>query len=170
MIPFIRQQEQDKLRDEIWEKSISIVFDGTTHVCEPLVLVIRFVDEQWCIQQRVAKMMLLAKSMTGEELARELIVCISTELGITNDRFLASMHDRASVNNVAMHTLKVLYPSVIDIGCFSHMLDIVGDKFLTSILNEFMKGWIGMFSRSPKTKLAWRTKTDIPVPTYSATR
>ena len=170
MIPFIRQQEQERLRDEIAGKSISVVFDGTTHVCEALVLVIRFVDEQWCIHQRVAKMMLLAKSMAGEELARELIVSLSTELGITNDRFVASMHDRASVNNVAMQTLKVLYPGVIDIGCFSHMLDIVGDKFHTPILNEFIKGWIGMFSRSPKTKLAWRTKTGIPVPTYCATR
>lgn len=44
------------------------------------------------------------------------------------------------------------------------MLNIVGDKFL----NQFIKGRIGMFSRSPKTKLAWKTKTGIPVPSYSA--
>ena len=42
--------------------------------------------------------MLLAKSMSAEELARELILCLSTELGITGDRLIASMHDRVSVN------------------------------------------------------------------------
>lgn len=40
----------------------------------------------------------------------------------------------------------------------------------TPNLDEFMKGWIGMFTRSPKTKLAWKTKTSLPVPTYSTTR
>lgn len=38
------------------------------------------------------------------------------------------------------------------------------------MLDKFAKVWIGMFSRSPKTKLAWRTKTGLPIPTYSATR
>ena len=62
--------------------------------------------------------MLLAKSMTGEEVARQLIVSLSTDLGITGFRLVASMHDRASVNKVAMQTLKIIYPNVIDIGCF----------------------------------------------------
>lgn len=147
-----------------------VIFDGTTHVCEATVIILRFVDDNWCIQQRVARLMLLAKSMSGEELARVLILCLSTELGITDDRLIASMHDRASVNNVAMQTLKILYPSLIDIGCFSHTLDLVGEKFCTPILDQFSKGWINMFSRSPKTKLTWRTKTGLPIPTYSTTR
>ena len=133
------------------------------------MLVIHFVDEQWCTHQRVAKTMLLAKSMTREELAHELIVSLSTELGITGEKFVASIHDQASINNVAMQILKILYPgvSVMDTDCFSHMLDIVGDKLHIPILNQ---GWIGMLSRSPKTKLVWRTKTGIPVSTSSATR
>ena len=35
-----------------------------------------------------------------------------------------------------------------------------------TILSEFVKVWINMFSRSPKTKLAWSTKTGLPAPTY----
>ena len=35
--------------------------------------VLRFVDNDWTIQQRVCRLMLLAKSMTGEEVARQLI-------------------------------------------------------------------------------------------------
>ena len=43
-------------------------------------------------------------------------------------------------------------------------------KRCVPVLDKFAKVWIGMFSRSPKSKLAWRTKTNLPVPTYSATR
>ena len=49
------------------------------------------------------------------------------------------MRDRAAVNGKAMRTLGVLYPNVIDIGCFSHMLDLVGDNFKTPSL--WSTGW-----------------------------
>ena len=38
--------------------------------------------------------------MTGEEIARELINVLSVEYGISSDRVLASMRDRASANGV----------------------------------------------------------------------
>ena len=170
MIPFIRNVEREKLQKEIEGKKLSVIFDGTTHVCEAMVIVLRFIDEHWCIKQRTARLMLLARSMTGEELARQLIVCLSTELGINGDHLIATMRDRAAVNNVAIQTLQIIYPHILDIGCFSHTLDHVGEKMYTPVLDKFAKVWIGMFSRSRKSKLAWRTKTNLPVPTYSATR
>lgn len=58
------------------------------------------------------------------------------------------MRDRASVNNVATDTLKIVYPQVLDVGCFSHTLDHVGEHICSPVLDEFVKGWIGLFSRS----------------------
>ena len=55
-------------------------------------------------------------------------------------------------------------------GCFSHTLNRVGEKFVTPILDDFVRCWISLFSRSPKTGLAWKTRTNLPVPTYSTTR
>ena len=66
--------------------------------------------------------MLVAKSLTGEELARQLISAISTELGITSNLVVGAIHDRASVNNVAIQTVAVVYPRIFDIGCFAHTL------------------------------------------------
>ncbi len=60
------------------------------------MIVLRFVDENWHIQQKVARLLLVAKSMTGQELARELVLTLSSELKITEKHLLASMHDRAS--------------------------------------------------------------------------
>jgi len=73
-------------------------------------------------------------------------VCLSNELSVT----------------VAIQTLKVVYLCLLDVGCFSHTLD--------HVLDGFMKVWLGLFTRSPKAKLAWREATSLPVPTYSTTR
>lgn len=41
---------------------------------------------------------------------------------------------------------------------------------MTLTLDDFVRSWISLFSRSPKTGLAWKTQTSLPVPTYSTTR
>ena len=77
---------------------------------------------------------------------------------------------RASVNGVAMKTLKVIYPNVLDVGCFSHTLDHVGGRFQTPNLSEFATAWLMLFAHSPKAKLLWKEQTGRSMATYSATR
>ena len=43
----------------------------------------------------------VAHSMTSEEVAHELLTVFYTELALTSQYLLATMHGRASVNNVA---------------------------------------------------------------------
>ena len=45
------------------------------------------------------------------------------------------MRDQASVNNVAISTIKVVYPFLIDVVCFSHH---VGEIFVVTYLSEFI--------------------------------
>ena len=40
--------------------------------------------------------------------------------GVQSELLLASMRDRALVNNLAMQTVNVVYPLLMDIGCYSH--------------------------------------------------
>ena len=169
LIPFVLHEEITKIKQEISGRPVFIIFDGTTHVAEAFVLALRFVDD-WIVKQRVGRLMLLAKSLTGEEVARLLIQALSTELGISSQLIIAAMHDRASVNSVAMRTVSVVYNRVFDVGCISHTLDHVGERMNTQVLDVFVKSWIGMFSRSPKTRLAWATQTGLPSPSYSTTR
>ena len=58
------------------------------------------------------------------------------------------MRDRSTVNNVAVRTLKIVYPQLIDIGCLSHTIDHVGEHFVTPHLTEFISGWINLFSHT----------------------
>ena len=80
------------------------------------------------------------------------------------------MRDRALVNSVAMATLKLLYPSLLDVGCFSHTLDRVGEHFQVPIADQFTRLWTLLFSRSPKGRLVWRSSCERAVPRYSETR
>ena len=45
-------------------------------------------------------------------------VCLSTEMGITSDFLIACMRDQASVNSVAVRTLKIVFRKVFDIRVF----------------------------------------------------
>ena len=92
---------------------------------------------------------MLSKSLTGEEVARELISVLSITYGIRSNHLLAAMRDRASTNNIVMQTLKIAYPSIVDIGCFSHTIDHVGSCFDTPTLSDFITLWISLFVRRP---------------------
>ena len=82
------------------------------------------------------------KSLTGEEIARELVTVLSVGDGINPTLVLCAMRDGASSNNVAMRTLNVLYCNIFDVTCFSHMLNRIGNHFQVPILLEFIK-WMG---------------------------
>ena len=63
-------------------------------------------------------------------------------------QLLAAMKDRVSVNELSVQTLKIVYPSLLSVGCFSHTIDHVGEHFLTPNLSEFITSWISLFSHS----------------------
>ena len=60
-----------RVQEDIVGKYVSVILDGTTHVCEAMVLIFRFMNDEW-EKQRVCCLMLLAKSMIGDEVARQL--------------------------------------------------------------------------------------------------
>ena len=115
---------------------------------------------------------MLSKLLSGEELARELLTALSTKLGIGGIQLLAVMHNRASVNGVGMRTLSIMYPDIMDIGCYSHTLDLVKTKFKFPTLDKFMKHWEAIFTHtcSSKSKLLWKEQTGVATKTYSTTR
>ena len=84
----------------------------------------------------MCRLILLAKSITAEECARQLVTAISTELSIPPELAVAAMRDRAKVNDVAMRTISVIYNQMMGVKCFSHTLDRVGDKMNTPILER----------------------------------
>ena len=171
LIPFVLNEEWRQIKAEIVGLPVAVIFDGTSRLGVALAIILRFVDRSTLtIHQRLVRVQLLTKSMTGEEVARELLSVLSTEYGIASSNLLAAMRDRASVNTVAVRMLKVLYPNLLDIGCYSHTIDHVGDNFDTPILHEFGILWVSLFSHTPHARLLWRTRTGHSMRSYSQTR
>lgn len=171
LIPFVQEQEMAAIKKEIGGQCVSVIFDGTTRVGEVLVIILRYFSvHDWEIRERLVRLEFLQKSLKGEEMAREIInFFISVKMGIESDLLLATMRDRASVNNVAMRTINVIYPNMLDIGCYSHALDHVGEHFKTPTLHNFCTSWIMMFAHSSKSKALWKTITGKSIITYSKT-
>ena len=99
---------------------MSVIFDGTSRMGEAMAIIVQYVTAEWKIEQCLNCVQPLAKSLAGEEIARELISVLQVQHGIGAGILLAAMHDRASTNTVAMSTVKALYPDTFDVGCFSH--------------------------------------------------
>ena len=77
LIPFVLQQECTKIKEEIQGNHVGIIFYGTTRLGKALSIGLRFVSEDFEIKQHLICLQLLAKSFTREELAEELIACLS---------------------------------------------------------------------------------------------
>ena len=65
LVPFIVNEEVSRIKDEIQGKSLGVIFDGTTHVCEAFAIVVWFISDSWSIEQRLVKIQLLTKCLTG---------------------------------------------------------------------------------------------------------
>ena len=110
------------------------------------------------------------KSMTGKKVAREIINVLAVSLGIQPHLLFAAMRDCTSVNSVTMRTVGVILPHVLDVRCFSHTLYLVGDRFETPTLSNFISHWVSLFSHSPKTSALWKEQTGTSMKMFSKTR
>ena len=171
-VPFILEEEDKMLQQELSSAcAISVIFDGSTHLGEALAIVARFVDQNWDIQQRLIRFHVLAQSLNGQQLAGEIIQCLSVAFRIPASKFVAAIRDGAAVNGAALRSVKeIMFPRVFDILCASHSLDNVGRHFNTPLLDNFGQWWVGLFARSPAARIAWKARTGVAIKTYSSTR
>lgn len=170
LIPLILKKEKDCVKSEIaTSDNFSVIFDGSTRLGEALV-VVRFIDNRWRIQQRLVKLEVLAKSMNAEQLAQRLIQCLAVEYMIRPDQLLASMKDGASVNEAGLRQVSFFFPNVFNVTCFSHTIDNVGKHFEFGVLDTFARYWNTMFSLSPAARIAWKTRSGTAMRLSSETR
>ena len=131
------------MAEYIWKKVLGD-FSWTTHNGEGMAIILRFVTDDWVMQQCLVQLQLLGKCLTGEEIVSDLISVLQVGYGISPGTLVGSMHDRVSTNTVDMTTLRVLYPDFLDVGCFSHTINHVGNhvgkRFCAPTLSKCGKG------------------------------
>ena len=154
-IHFIQEMEAAKVKAELaHHPPVSVIFDGSTHQGEALAVLVRFVYEEFEIVQRLVRLHVLAKSLSANELARDIITILCIGLQIPTSTIICASQDGASVNSAAVRTMKeVMFPSMMNIICVCHTVDNVGRHMETPLLNKFLQRWIALFSHSPATNL-----------------
>ena len=176
-ISLIFKQETERIKHEIsspgnvgMTRDVSVIFNGSTRLGEGLAIIVRFINDDWMITQRLMRIDICSKSVNSEELARVLNECLSVEYGIRANSLLAAMRDGASVNQAALNRIAFIFPNVLNVVCFSHTLDNVGNHLVIPTLLQFGNLWIRLFSHTHKAKLAWQDLTGRKPKSYSETR
>ena len=127
-------------------------------------------DNNWNIIQRLVRIDVCSKSVNAHELAQVLNQCLSVDYEVRANSFLAAMRDSASVKQAALDRITFIFPKMLNVVCFSHTLDNVGNHLVIPTLVEFGSLWIRMFRHSCKAKLLWKDVTGQTPRSYSETR
>ena len=134
-----------------------------------MAIIVRFVDSQWNVQQRLVRLQVLATSLKAEVLAQCLIKALAVDYAIQPGALFAAMKDGASVNQAAQQQVRFFFPQLLDVTCFSHTIDNVGKHFEFRVLDTFAQYWVSLFSHSAAACLVWKARTGTAMRTYSPT-
>lgn len=161
LIPTIKIMEDDDCKEEIkFCGPVSIIIDGTTDVAEVIVVVLRWYNErQHVVEQRLLCCRFLRQSLTGVELAALVVDITIARYGIPPNQIIGVCCDGASVNRLAVTTLKPILTSVDDVPCFSHAGNIVGETISVPLAMKFIEKWSNMHNKSAAARLAWSSRT-----------
>ena len=78
LVPFLSKMEHGRIKTEIQGAShLVVIFDGTTYNGEAFAILLRFIDDNSTVVQCLVRIHVLAKSLSGMELARKLVACLS---------------------------------------------------------------------------------------------
>ena len=125
-------------------------------MAEAMAIVVRYVSSAWRITQCLVRALLVTKTMSGEEVARELIATLSITLGIASGHLHAR---QVFCQWCGDENLKSCVPLCTDVGGFSHALDLSGKKFKTPNLDEFRSPSLPIV---PKPELPGRPPLAVP--------
>lgn len=65
LIPCVQNEEKKKIQSAIAGRQVSVIFDGTTKVCEAMVIILRFIDDSWNVNQRVIHFNVTCQKFNG---------------------------------------------------------------------------------------------------------
>jgi hypothetical protein len=150
LIPSILKTEKDLIRKELLGvKAITIIFDGSTMVCEVSVLLVRWFDFEECdICQRLIAVSMLQRTMNGNELVFWLTNKLVREYQVPSVHVHASCRDGAAVNTKAIQTMAAICPFMQDIICCSHSASLAGDKLDCPAATHFISVWSNLIVTS----------------------
>ena len=135
------------------------------------MILVRFVSKDFQIFQHLVRVHVLAKSLNGQQLAREIISVLVGELQYPGHIAVAAVRGGARVNGAAIGIFKdVMYPDITNIICLSHSLDNIGKHFDTELLDSILHQWVSFLAHTPASRMVWKNKTGESMRSNSSIR
>ena len=84
-IPVLLAEEFDCIKNEVAGRAISVISDGTTRLGEAVVILSRYVTDDWEIKQRLVRMQTVSKAVSAQQLAQLLNECLSLRYNVHHE-------------------------------------------------------------------------------------
>jgi hypothetical protein len=122
LLPIIMLKEEEETRRILKDKDVAIIFDSTTIAGrEYYAFVVKYLGNSGLPEQRLIELISFELNLDASELAGELLrlckvlfilsspthMCLCQKFGITPNRVLAFVHDRAKTNGAAISCIEV---------------------------------------------------------------
>jgi len=149
LIPVLARRQQEQDSSLVKGKAVAVIFDGTSHFGELLLVLVRYFDGR-DFHQRLIRLRHSDAPLDQNTLSFILDRALH-RAGINSSDVVAFLKDTASVNFAAVNMLKSLnYSRALNMPCFSHTFNRVGKKLKLDIARAFIATWSSFFSKSMK--------------------
>lgn len=169
-IPNVQQLLRKRVAAEIKGRDVSVCFDGSPFFGEAFALIVRFQDAHGDMQERLLRLRMLDRTMSGQDIAAVVRDILTKDFAIQPTNVLFFDRDGASANTRAMEFLKFAFSVSHDIVCISHTINNAGKRQTLEYASRFMALWNKIFAHSVNAKTAFKILVGKSQPTPSETR
>ena len=170
LIPIVHKAHVAEVRAFVSGKLVALAVDAASRDGECFAVTARTVNAETFVPETcLIAVRMYAASFNGAQLAKEMSK-ISFEMGIAPGDIVVAIRDRARYGKVAMDVLLPIWDNALDMECFAHTLNHVGEQLKHPNLDPLLQALSYMWSVSPKARFMWKQLTGRMPPTASETR
>ena len=170
LIPIVHKAHAAEVRAFLSGKLVALAVDAASRDGECFAVTARTVNAETFVPETcLIAVRMYAASFNGAQLAKEMSK-ITFEMGIAPGDIVVAIRDRARYGKVAMDVLLPIWDNALDMECFAHTLNHVGEQLKHPNLDPLLQALSYMWSVSPKARFMWKQLTGRMPPTASETR
>lgn len=152
LLPLIALRQHEMDVTAVKGKRVSVIFDGTSHFGELLLIFVRY-DNGEAFKQRLIRLRHSDSPLDTTTLSFILDRALHGA-GIEGSSVVAFCKDTAAVNFSAVSALQsnaaLTYGRALNFPCFSHTFNRIGKKLNLELAQGFIAAWSSYFSKTMK--------------------
>jgi len=171
LIPIINSAHRKELKEWLKDNQLCLALDTASREGECFALTARIINSKtFQPETRLIAVRLYESSFNGAQLACVLNGLLGAELGIAPGNIIATVRDRAAYGKISMRTLTPLWQNALDMECFAHTFNHVGENMHHTTLTNFTRSLSHLWSKSHRARVMWRDMVGVYPPSSADNR